>query len=251
MSRLGNPYDNAQCESFMKTLKYEEVYRSEYRDLAEARAQIGRVLGKDLQPKRPALGVGLPASGQVRGAADRAAYGGGCAATDRMSFLRHRRSIHPMGKEQAGSRLDAYPRLSSARMSRSPLFLGGPVSTGALLCFTGCAQNAVQRSCRSSNLQRTANRVLFGCLSRGVHPICMWKIIRETCLSWRHASRPRRRAVSIWRSCAGRKASAVRAAPVVRRGKPDLCTYLRLLIVEMAVSFFSFNTSEISVTAWL
>src|ERR1022692_3044897 len=38
MSRSGNPYDNATCESFMKTLKYEEVYRQEYRDLAKARA---------------------------------------------------------------------------------------------------------------------------------------------------------------------------------------------------------------------
>ena len=37
MSRKGNPYDNATCESFMKTLKQEEVYRQEYRDLAEAR----------------------------------------------------------------------------------------------------------------------------------------------------------------------------------------------------------------------
>jgi len=37
MSRRGNPYDNAACESFMKTLKYEEVYRQEYRDLADAR----------------------------------------------------------------------------------------------------------------------------------------------------------------------------------------------------------------------
>ena len=36
----GNPYDNAQCESFMKTLKYEEVLRQEYRDLGEARASI-------------------------------------------------------------------------------------------------------------------------------------------------------------------------------------------------------------------
>ncbi len=33
MSRSGNPYDNATCESFMKTLKYEEVYRQEYRNL--------------------------------------------------------------------------------------------------------------------------------------------------------------------------------------------------------------------------
>jgi len=30
MSRKGNPYDNAMAESFMKTLKYEEVYLSEY-----------------------------------------------------------------------------------------------------------------------------------------------------------------------------------------------------------------------------
>jgi putative transposase len=46
MSRKGNPWDNAACESFMKTLKYEEVYRSEYRDLAEARAGIGMFLEK-------------------------------------------------------------------------------------------------------------------------------------------------------------------------------------------------------------
>lgn len=32
------------CESLMKTLKYEEVCRSEYRDLAEARASIGQFL---------------------------------------------------------------------------------------------------------------------------------------------------------------------------------------------------------------
>jgi len=31
MSRKGNPYDNAFAESFMKTLKTEEVYLWEYR----------------------------------------------------------------------------------------------------------------------------------------------------------------------------------------------------------------------------
>src|SRR5262249_35287002 len=40
MSRTGNPYDNARAESFIKTLKYEEVYRTEYRDLSEARTSI-------------------------------------------------------------------------------------------------------------------------------------------------------------------------------------------------------------------
>jgi len=40
MSRRANPWDNAACESFMKTLKCEEVYRIEYRDLAHARSRI-------------------------------------------------------------------------------------------------------------------------------------------------------------------------------------------------------------------
>ena len=44
MSRKGNPYDNAACESFMKTLKYDEVYRNEYRDFADARQSIGQFL---------------------------------------------------------------------------------------------------------------------------------------------------------------------------------------------------------------
>jgi transposase InsO family protein len=46
MSRRGNPYDNAACESFMKTLKYEEVHRQEYRDLAEAHASIKQFIEK-------------------------------------------------------------------------------------------------------------------------------------------------------------------------------------------------------------
>jgi putative transposase len=44
MSRKGNPWDNAACESFMKTLKHEEVHRTEYRNMADARARIGRFL---------------------------------------------------------------------------------------------------------------------------------------------------------------------------------------------------------------
>jgi len=63
MSRRGNPYDNAACESFMKTLKYEEVYRNEYRDLAETRAAIGEFLEKIYDQKRvhSALGYVPPA----------------------------------------------------------------------------------------------------------------------------------------------------------------------------------------------
>ena len=37
MNRVGNPYDNAKAESFMKTLKAEEVDGRAYADLEEAR----------------------------------------------------------------------------------------------------------------------------------------------------------------------------------------------------------------------
>ena len=41
MSRIGNPYDNAKAESFMKTLKQEEVNGCTYRDADHARQMIG------------------------------------------------------------------------------------------------------------------------------------------------------------------------------------------------------------------
>ena len=40
MSRIGNPYDNAKAESFMKTLKHEEVDGRTYRDVDAARNAI-------------------------------------------------------------------------------------------------------------------------------------------------------------------------------------------------------------------
>lgn len=52
MSRKANPWDNAACESFMKTLKCEEVYRTEYRDQADARLRIGQFLERVYNEKR-------------------------------------------------------------------------------------------------------------------------------------------------------------------------------------------------------
>ena len=40
MSRPANPFDNASCESFMKTLKREEIYAHKYEDLDQLRANI-------------------------------------------------------------------------------------------------------------------------------------------------------------------------------------------------------------------
>ena len=52
MSRKANPWDNAACESFMKTLKCEEVYRTEYRDQDEARLRMGEFIERVYNEKR-------------------------------------------------------------------------------------------------------------------------------------------------------------------------------------------------------
>jgi transposase InsO family protein len=63
MSRRGNPFDNAICESFLKTLKYEEVYREDYRDFEEAKAGIEHFIEQVYNEKRlhSALGYRPPA----------------------------------------------------------------------------------------------------------------------------------------------------------------------------------------------
>lgn len=52
MSRKGNPYNNAQAESFMKTLKYEEVLVNEYETLGEARRSVGAFLDRIYNEQR-------------------------------------------------------------------------------------------------------------------------------------------------------------------------------------------------------
>ena len=58
MSRKANPYDNAQAESFMKTLKYEEVYLREYDDLRHARECIGHFIEQVYNRKRLHSSIG-------------------------------------------------------------------------------------------------------------------------------------------------------------------------------------------------
>jgi putative transposase len=59
MGRKGNPYGNAACEPFLKTLECEKAYRQEYRDLGEVLDSIGGLYRACLQPKATALSVGL------------------------------------------------------------------------------------------------------------------------------------------------------------------------------------------------
>jgi putative transposase len=52
MSRKGNPYDNAFVESFIKTLKYEEVYLNEYETFSDALNHIGQFIDIVYNKKR-------------------------------------------------------------------------------------------------------------------------------------------------------------------------------------------------------
>jgi putative transposase len=52
MAAVGNPYENAQVESFFRTLKLEEVYIKEYRDFEEAHENMGQFIEEVYNQKR-------------------------------------------------------------------------------------------------------------------------------------------------------------------------------------------------------
>jgi putative transposase len=58
MSRPGNPYDNAFCESFMKTLKQEEIYCNQYKDLADLRGHVEEFVDGYYNKHRLHSGIG-------------------------------------------------------------------------------------------------------------------------------------------------------------------------------------------------
>jgi len=62
MSRPGNPYDNATCESFLKTLKREEIYANNYQDLEHLLEGIGSFIERYYNQTRlhSALGYQSP-----------------------------------------------------------------------------------------------------------------------------------------------------------------------------------------------
>jgi putative transposase len=85
MSRPANPYDNASCESFMKTLKREEIYANDYRDLEHLLGNIEAFIEQYYNRCRlhSALGYRPPEE------FEREANTGVNSAGATMSFFRH------------------------------------------------------------------------------------------------------------------------------------------------------------------
>jgi transposase InsO family protein len=87
MSRPGNPWDNASCESFMKTLKREEVYCREYRDYDDLNQHLEAFIDQYYNRQRlhSALGYRAPADFELAVAA--AGETSALTAAPRMSFF--------------------------------------------------------------------------------------------------------------------------------------------------------------------
>jgi hypothetical protein len=158
MSRKGNPWDNAACESFMKTLKYEEVLRNEYRDLAEARASIREFLEKVYNHKRLHSALGYLPQAEF----EANAKGCRCAATFCMSFLRHPEIFPSDGSASLAVSAPAHRLAESPAGSSAACSPAGPASASPTVY-----EYALMSSCRSSAFPRTVNCALTVCVSQG------------------------------------------------------------------------------------
>jgi transposase InsO family protein len=101
MSRPANPYDNATCESFMKTLKQEEIHCREYRDLEDLQLHVEEFLERYYNGQRlhSALGYRTPEQFEKE---EWAAEKEESADAPKMSFFRHGKSVHPMEEGETG-----------------------------------------------------------------------------------------------------------------------------------------------------
>jgi putative transposase len=120
MSRAHCPYDNAMCESWIKTLKQEEIYANDYRDREDLLGHLEEFIDRYYNRLRmhSALGYRSPEQFEAETAGQPAGpWLDSRAAT--LSFPRQGRSFNPMWEDQRqiqkqGSRNGAKPPLLSS-----------------------------------------------------------------------------------------------------------------------------------------
>ena len=123
MSRPGNPFDNAQCESFIKTLKQEEIDCRKYRDLEDLRSHVREFIEEYYNCRRlhSALGYRSPAEFEAAGRSSVPLTES--AAVVKLSFQGMGRSIHPISERPepaVSARGPAGPDPSAHRTDESP-----------------------------------------------------------------------------------------------------------------------------------
>jgi hypothetical protein len=115
MSRPANPYDNASCESFMKTLKREEIYANEYRDLDHLRENVAVFIDSYYNRGRLHSALGYKPPEEFEQAANSATISQGAT----MSFFRHKEIY----RSDIGSKIEGEPAETDSpdhRLDESP-----------------------------------------------------------------------------------------------------------------------------------
>ena len=100
MSRPANPYDNASCESFMKTLKREEIYANDYLDLEHLRTNIEAFIEQYYNRRRLHSALGYQPPEEFEQQLESTATSAGAT----MSFFRHGEDYRPDGSTCNGER---------------------------------------------------------------------------------------------------------------------------------------------------
>ena len=113
MSRPANPYDNASCESFIKTLKREEIYANEYSDLEHLRKSIEEFIERYYNRCRLHSALGYQSPAEFEQAAGKLVSGAS------MSFFRHE-EIYRSDREDLKNGKSAEANSPAHRLDESP-----------------------------------------------------------------------------------------------------------------------------------
>ena len=123
MSRPGNPFDNAQCESFIKTPKQEEIDGRKYQDLEDLRSHVREFIEEYYNCRRLHSALGYRSPAEFESAGQTAIPHPASAAVVKLSFQGMGRSINPIRARPGlavSARGPAGPNPSAHRTDESP-----------------------------------------------------------------------------------------------------------------------------------
>jgi hypothetical protein len=151
MSRPANPYDNASCESFMKTLKREEIYANRYDNLEHMRANIEEFIEQYYNRQRlhSALGYRSPEEFEQQSELRNSAASPGAT----VQFV-----VNDENSENTGL---SGEEDSNAVLFPRPLFLLGDT--------TKPPKNSTQKVSRKGGRVKSCRVCPIFCLTTGVH----------------------------------------------------------------------------------